>query len=114
MSYVQTDNGETYTNGSEASVAGKYLKATSWVTHYDQNNEDKYDFAALPGGYSYRMSGDVHFDNADYGYWWSSTEEGSDSDKVYYRLMRGNRDYVERDYSYKFLSNLYSVRCVKD
>jgi uncharacterized protein (TIGR02145 family) len=80
MKYVQEDNGETYTNGERASVAGKYLKATSgWNNSWGDGNgngEDKYGFTALPGG-RYIVQRDFGSFQAvgGYGYWWTSSED---------------------------------------
>jgi uncharacterized protein (TIGR02145 family) len=114
MKYVQTDNGNTYTSGSKASVAGKYLKTKNGWEGYlnakgveeNGNGEDKYGFAALPGGWS---TSDGRFGSDGYdGYWWSSSER--DSDYAYYRHITddgANWDEELKGY-------LYSVRCVTD
>jgi uncharacterized protein (TIGR02145 family) len=103
MNYVQTDNGSAYASGNrEAPIAGKYLKATSgW--NEGGNGEDKYGFAALPGGHYYGIFLDV----GDIGSWWSYKEgDGaqrgmySDGDQV------GGRDC--------FKEMLLSVRCLQD
>jgi uncharacterized protein (TIGR02145 family) len=112
MTYVQTDNGETYTNGSDASVAGKYLKATNgWNDNNNGqsgNGEDKYGFAALPGGYGVSFIS-VYHDAGKYGNWWSSTEYGSG-----YAYRRDMRYYDKRAYwDDNDKDYMYSVRCVK-
>jgi uncharacterized protein (TIGR02145 family) len=107
MKYVQTDNGITYTSGSKASVAGKYLKATSgWAK--DENGKDKYGFAALPGGNGYSVGS---FSSAgSYGFWWSASERGSYG--AYYRYMYYNDEGA--DWSYHDKGYLVSVRCLQD
>jgi uncharacterized protein (TIGR02145 family) len=106
MRYVQTDNGGTYENGTDASIAGKYLKATSnWEEN--GNGEDKYGFAALPGGIGHS---DGYFSHAGYnGGWWSSSED--DSGYAYIRGMGFNYEYAGRPTISYFL---LSVRCVQD
>jgi uncharacterized protein (TIGR02145 family) len=110
MNFVQTDNGGTYENGTTASIAGKYLKATSgWKEN--GNGEDKYGFAALPGGYDHSL---VYFSGVNYygGRWWSSSEYGYSSNHAYYRDMHYLYEYAPWEFFGK--SYLFSVRCVKD
>jgi uncharacterized protein (TIGR02145 family) len=110
MNFVQTDNGSTYTSRT-ASIAGKYLKATSGWNDYEGqsgNGEDKYGFAALPGGSGY--SDGSFFNAGNYGNWWSATEDGS-----YYAYFRGMLYDDEGAYwGYYDKSNLLSVRCLQD
>jgi uncharacterized protein (TIGR02145 family) len=104
MNYVQTDNGSTYTSNSNASIAGKYLKATSgWKSG---NGEDKYGFAALPGGSSNYPN---FFNVGDYGNWWSA--DGIDNNNAYQRLMYSYYERVDLSQSNKTF--LRSVRCVQ-
>jgi uncharacterized protein (TIGR02145 family) len=91
--------------------ASKYLKATFGWNSYDGksgNGEDRYGFAALPGGFG---SSDGSFSgNGSIGYWWSSS--GSKANGIYYRYM-----YRDFDYAYwrdKDNLALFSIRCVKD
>jgi uncharacterized protein (TIGR02145 family) len=110
MEYVQTDNGNTYDNkheNKEASVAGKYLKATSDWENYNVNGEDKYGFAALPSGdYSNYSYGGIK----TYSSWWTAGEEWTGS--VYHRLMYNYRDAMEQYYT--FMESRHSVRCIQD
>jgi uncharacterized protein (TIGR02145 family) len=110
MNYVQTDNGRTYTSGSHASIAGKYLKATSGWNYGGQswNGEDKYGFAALPGSYS--NSGGSYVIVGKGGHWWSSTEDGSGN--AYRRYMDYDIEGVGRVSNWK--SFMFSVRCVQN
>jgi uncharacterized protein (TIGR02145 family) len=111
MNYVQTDNGSTYTPllGAKAFLAGKYLKATSgWSTYSGIINDDKYGFAALPGGYVYI---DGSFRNAgNYGSWWSASELNK---SLVHNL---GMHHYDDDASLGFFDKdaLLSVRCVKD
>jgi uncharacterized protein (TIGR02145 family) len=116
MNYVQTDNGSTYTLGSEASIAGKYLKAKSGWEGYlnasgaeeNANGVDKYGFAALPGGCG-SYDGNTSFSSDGYdGYWWSSSER--DSQYAYYRHITDKGASWDHDLK----GYLRSVRCVKD
>ena len=91
-----------------ASTAGKYLKATSgWNS--SGNGQDKYGFAALPGGSGY--SGGSFIDVGNYGYWWSASEGKANG--AYGRGMGYNNEYVFRDGNYKS-DGLFSVRCLQD
>jgi uncharacterized protein (TIGR02145 family) len=115
MNYVQTDNnGNTYTSGSStASIAGKYLKtASGWNDYNGQsgNGEDKYGFAALPGGYG-SYSDDSFYSIGNYGYWWSSGEDKSSYYYAYFRSMNYSSEAYWYDVS-KRRQN--SVRCVQD
>jgi uncharacterized protein (TIGR02145 family) len=87
--------------------AGTKLKATSgWDSN--GNGTDEFGFSALPGGYG---SSDGGFLNVGtYGFWWSSTEDGSYL--AYGRDMGYDRSYVGRYDNDK--SYLLSVRCVQD
>jgi len=96
---------ETAVGGS--STAGKYLKATSgWNS--GGNGEDKYGFAALPGGSG---NSDGNFYNVgNYGSWWSATEYYANY--AYSRYMYYLNEYVYR-YNYG-KDNWRSVRCLQD
>jgi uncharacterized protein (TIGR02145 family) len=89
-------------------TAGKYLKATNgW--NENGNGNDKFGFAALPGGKDFTSSG--MFGDASYrGYWWSATE--SDAFGTYYLIMYWNDEKVNRSGTSK--SSLHSVRCIKN
>jgi uncharacterized protein (TIGR02145 family) len=94
-----------------SSTAGKYLKTTTgWNTSWDYvkvKGQDTYGFAALPGG---RSLGGNFYDVGDYGYWWSSYEEGSSG-------AYGWRMYYDREFAYWYnfgKSSLSSVRCIQD
>jgi uncharacterized protein (TIGR02145 family) len=124
--YVNTDNGSLITEG-------KYLKATSgwnnwddWAGEYSGNGEDKYGFAALPGGDGYSGgtegtrfgNGATNSDNIGVdGSWWSSTDNSAyassptSSFATYWALSNGsNRSYEVGVSSYA----LNSVRCLQD
>jgi uncharacterized protein (TIGR02145 family) len=89
-------------------TAGKYLKATNgWNS--GGNGEDKFGFAALPGGYGY--SGGYFHDVGYHGYWWSATE--FDADDAYSRHMYYDGEDVSRYDNGKYY-NLFSVRCLQD
>ena len=85
-------------------TAGKYLKAKSgW--NDNGNGEDKFGFAALPGGYgsssnNFRTVGDL-------GNWWSATE--SNGNYAIYLFNGG--DGVRIDYDNR---DSYSVRCIQN
>ncbi|MDR2556039.1 MAG: hypothetical protein LBC64_11530 [Fibromonadaceae bacterium] len=88
-------------------IAGKYLKATNGWNGVD-NGEDKFGFAALPGGgYSYSYA---NYDVGYYGSWWSASEDYSDI--AYSWRMSYDSEYAGWDQNYK--NDLFSVRCLKD
>jgi len=96
-------------------IAGKKLKAKSGWEDYDDgevksgNGEDKYGFAALPGGSGYL---DGYFSSVGYdGCWWSATESGVLN--AYFRCMYFNNEHVSRVRNNKD-DYLFSVRCLKD
>jgi uncharacterized protein (TIGR02145 family) len=116
MRYVQVDNGGSiyYTGGSEPSIA-KYLKATSgWkVENWTDggNGEDKYGFAALPGGGGYGPLYDNFGGIGEGGGWWSTKEIGSEG-SAYSRSMMYTHGRVLWVYDHN--SHLNSVRCIKN
>jgi len=89
--------------GSE--TADKFLKATSGWNN-DGNGEDKYGFAALPGGVGWSNG---HFVSVGYGgNWWSSTEWGGNASYRYMDWGKGARwGDLPR-------SEFLSVRCLQD
>jgi len=92
-------------------VAGKKLKSKSGWNDYQGksgNGTDEFEFSALPGGFG---NSDSSFDIVGYnGYWWSSSERGSNY--AYYRYMFYNYEYASWNYDVK--SYLLSVRCLKN
>lgn len=90
-----------------SSMGGKYLKAIDGWNN-EGNGEDKYGFAALPGG-----SGDFdgNFDSVgDSGFWWTASE--IDSDLAYSWYMYYSLNSIISEYNDK--GNFMSVRCVQD
>jgi uncharacterized protein (TIGR02145 family) len=92
----------------ESETAGKYLKAKNGWNN-NGNGEDKFSFAALPGGlgnYDGSFSG-----VGDFGYWWDASEHNA---KNAYR--RSILNYDERAYWRQGSKSgfLLSVRCVQD
>jgi len=95
-----------------SSTAGKYLKATSgWNDNGENsgNGTDKFEFAALPGGYGFSGGS---FSTVGYnGSWWSATENYAYG--AYGRIMFYDREGVSANNV--FLKRyLYSVRCLQD
>ncbi|GBU25115.1 hypothetical protein R83H12_01754 [Fibrobacteria bacterium R8-3-H12] len=96
-----------------SSTATRYLKATSgWFDCGPVGSgsshicEDKYGFAALPGGYSLPNG---YSSNASYsGLWWSATKY---NDQSAYRLVM---DHNTESTSWDRGSDYYSVRCFKN
>jgi len=101
----------TFTNylGGEG-VAGGKLKETG-TSHWLPPNTgatNESGFTALPGGYRY--DGGTFDVIGDGGYWWSSTEDGTDyawDRGVYYDYGYVGRGYDGEGYG-------FSVRCVRD
>ncbi|MDR2555083.1 MAG: fibrobacter succinogenes major paralogous domain-containing protein [Fibromonadaceae bacterium] len=96
----------------ESPTAGKYLKATSgWNADEGKsgNGEDKFGFAALPGG-GFSVKNSFCCDGM-YGIWWSSSESSSDN-RIYSRNIRDI--FESAGYGYDQKTTAYSVRCVKD
>ena len=98
---------ENFLGGS--SVAGTKMKSSTLDTPaWDGTNSS--GFSALPGGY--RGSGSGYFDlGGDYGYWWSSSANGTNY--AWLRYLYSDSDAVYRDYYY-YLRSGFSVRCVRD
>jgi uncharacterized protein (TIGR02145 family) len=116
MDYVQKDNGSTYNSNSPsgADIAGKYLKATSgWGMSGNSGGEDKYGFAALPGGTRYpsNTTGVFNMDKLQ-GYWWCADGYVSDNPAGYTWLMSFGSEVALP--SAEAADGLCSVRCVKD
>jgi uncharacterized protein (TIGR02145 family) len=103
----------TSVGGSE--TAGRYLKATTvWSGSYCglgnyclYQCEDKYGFAALPGGYSADGS---FLTLGTAGTWWASSENsGSSAEEWYMSLAEENMGRTTSSKVY-----LHSVRCLQD
>jgi uncharacterized protein (TIGR02145 family) len=91
---------------------GKNLKTANGWYDYEGigNGTDIHGSSALPGGHGYSGG---YFDFAGFhGYWWSSSEFNSDYDYVYYWAMGCCNEGVLS--SGIDMSNLLSVRCVRD
>jgi uncharacterized protein (TIGR02145 family) len=92
------------------SVAGGKLKETG-TTHWASPNfgaTNETGFTALPGG---GRGHNGYFDYIrDYGFWWSSTEYGTNG--AWYRGLGCNDSNVGRSYYYKSMG--FSVRCLRD
>ena len=107
----------------ESETVGKYLKAKSGWNNLG-NGEDKFGFAALPGG-----SGNFN-DIGDRGEWWSNSSdcsppnpcmgylssEGIHSSEYFshYRGMNKYEGIYCSQTGYQYSSFLHSIRCVQD
>ncbi len=92
-------------------TAGKYLKAKSGWNDYEGksgNGEDKFGFAALPGGFSTPGGSFSYVGNG--GLWWIDSED--DSDYAPTAGMYYNHENVV--YNNDGRNYFFSVRCVKD
>jgi uncharacterized protein (TIGR02145 family) len=98
-----------------SSTAGTYLKATSgWSSCGPSGSgnsylcEDTYGFSALPGGLG-NSGGGFDFVGSD-GFWWSASED--DSDSAYFRYMDYGSEGAGWYRSSKYA--LRSIRCLQD
>jgi uncharacterized protein (TIGR02145 family) len=83
------------------------MKSTSgWVENGNGTNSS--GFSGLPGGYRYYNG--TFSDIGKYGYWWSSTEYGTDY--AWYRFLGYDYGDVSRYYASK--RDGFSVRCLRD
>ncbi len=88
--------------GGEA-FAGKKMKSTAW------GGTNSSGFSALPGGYRNDLDG--FFFNVGYGFWWSSSANGTDY--AWFRLLYSDYGDVLRYSDYGQRAG-FSVRCVRD
>lgn len=79
-------------------------------TNYGATN--KTCFTALPGGYRYQWGVDMNKGN--YGYWWSSTEDGTDYAWKRTLIYAGSAIYREGSSNYIYKIHGYSVRCLRE
>jgi len=101
-------------NFSSGETTGNNLKASNgWkpVKGIQGNGNDKFGFAALPGGYS--DSGGSFFQIGYLGFWWSSS--GGISNKENLAIgMYMNSKLKGADFLLGSKTALYSVRCIKN
>ncbi len=93
-------------------VAGGKLKETG-TAHWDSPNIDATNFAkftALPGGYNY-ASPESFGNIGQNGFWWTSTEFGTD--RAYARVLFYHDGTIRQTFDYIKQQGL-SVRCIKD
>ena len=88
-------------------IAGTKMKSTSgWDNNGNGTNTS--GFAGLPGGC---LSYSGHFASIGFrGYWWSSSENGTDN--AWFRYLYYNDGNVDRNDYYKLYG--FSVRCLRD
>ena len=93
--------------GGESESGIKMKSTNGWNENGNGNNIT--GFTALPGG---QRSGNGSFYGiGNTGYWWSSTEKGSDwTYGVWYRAISKSVGDVHRDYENE--TNGFSVRCI--
>jgi len=97
----------TLSLGGEKVAGGKMKSSTGWNAP-NTGATNSSGFTGLPGGD--RFNGGPYYTIGDLGYWWSSTELGSNF--AWYRGLGYLTSSVYR-YSYS-KQNGFSVRCVKD
>jgi len=90
--------------GGEDNADGHLKAKSGWED--GGNGEDKFGFAALPGGY-----GSTFSNAGNYGYWWSSTKY--DNNHAYYLFIYSSEE-AGYSYGYEKKDMLYSIRCIKD
>jgi uncharacterized protein (TIGR02145 family) len=96
------------TEYTSSNTAGSKLKSqTGWTASSGITNEDAFGFSALPAGY--RLDGN-YASEGHQAYFWSSTENGSNS--AYIVNLRYDYDYTYLSRYSKYSG--YSVRCLKD
>ena len=90
------------------SVAGGMMKEAGYDHWYSPNTgaTNSSGFSGLPGGF--HVAGGFDSDGSD-GYWWSSSESGSDS---WRRSLSSDIDYINRYTNDRGLG--FSARCVRD
>lgn len=96
-----------YLGGEE--IAGDKLKATGtqfWQTGNYATNESS--FTALPGGIRNPKDG-TYYSMRDYGYWWSSTQDGEYASRLTMHYSLSNAILTNW-----FKESGFSVRCIKD
>jgi uncharacterized protein (TIGR02145 family) len=120
--YRYADNTSGTESAYDSETAGKYLKAESgwngWIEETG-NGEDKFGFAALPGGLgldygnygSPNLAGYYYFLHAgNFGFWASATEHNEY--RVSIRRIFNHSSYAVSEIGQR--TDLYSVRCIKD
>ena len=114
-------NGFNFDGTTTGNKIGKSMAATSqWAVIYgwaspsttgtignDFSKNNTSGFAGFPGGFH---SNDGFYGVGDYGYWWSSTQNGMNN--AWYRYLSNYYSGVYENYCSK--QNGYSVRCLKD
>jgi uncharacterized protein (TIGR02145 family) len=88
-------------------LAGTAMKSTNGWNEND-NGTNSSGFSGFPGGHRAAFGLDV-FIGLD-GYWWSSTERGTDG--AWFRGLSNFDGSVGRDYRFKVEG--FSVRCLRD
>ena len=108
--YLGMSETDVNSTGWRGTVEGGKLKeagTTHWADpNAGANNES--GFTALPGGR--RDYGGSFYIIRYHGYWWSSTEYGTNF--AWRRYLRYDYSYVNRDYNFKSMG--FSVRCLRD
>jgi len=92
--------------GGEEKAGAKMKSKQGWAK--DGNGTNSSSFSGLPGGLRYYSDS---FDGVGkYGYWWSGTED--DTDSAWYCLLNYSSGYVYRFFNNKAVG--FSVRCLRD
>lgn len=107
--FLGMSQSEADESGDRGTDEGGQLKETG-TSHWSTPNmgaTNESGFTALPGGY---ISIDNFYELGDYGYFWSSSEGGSNS--AWFRVLSYISSVINRsDYD---RGDGFSVRCVKD
>ena len=94
--------------GGEAVAGGKMKSTTGWASP-NTSSTNSSGFAGLPGGSRHFSDGSFNYAGY-YGYWWSSTTDGTSFAWIrglLYTNADARRGGVEKAYG-------FSVRCVRD
>ncbi|HOE38048.1 MAG TPA: fibrobacter succinogenes major paralogous domain-containing protein [Bacteroidales bacterium] len=108
--YLGMSETDANSTGLRGTVEGGKLKEAGY-DHWQSPNEganNESGFTALPGG-GRGYYGNFHH-IGQIGYWWSSTEKGTND--AWYRYLYFNNSNVTRNYYYS--ESGFSVRCVRD
>jgi len=108
QSAYRCNSNSTYIAKAMASTSGWTTYTGSCAVGNNQASNNTTGFTGLPGGT--RSTDGSFYDQASYGYWWSSSQ--NDSSDAWYRNLYYSDASVYRYFSNKAYG--FSVRCLKD
>lgn len=96
-------------------VAGGKMKKTGieyWISP-NSGADNSSEFSALPGGIRSNLGGTSPFwGQRFYGFWWSTTEEITNTQQAHYRSLTHNSPFINWGILIKY--DGLSIRCIKD